>query len=134
MPYSIPSRLIKLVRERAQNRCEYCRMVQDIQGATFHIEHIVPLAKGGKTNSTNLALACPSCNLNKSDRVESIDPLTDRLAPLFNPRKDEWFDHFHYDRSEIIGITAIGRTTVILLKFNDERRLRIREIERLLGW
>ncbi len=59
MPYSIPGRLIKLVRERAQNRCEYCHMVQDIQGATFHIEHIIPRAKGGTTTGDNLALHAP---------------------------------------------------------------------------
>lgn len=34
-------------------------MHQSLQGATFHIEHIVPHTKGGAETLANLALACP---------------------------------------------------------------------------
>jgi hypothetical protein len=33
---------VRQVEDRAQQRCEYCRMHQALQGATFHVEHIVP--------------------------------------------------------------------------------------------
>lgn len=134
MSCSIPNRLIKLVRNRAQDRCEYCQMYQKIQGATFHIEHVAPIFKGGKTRSNNLALACPSCNFYKSSHTENEDPISGETVRLFHPRKDQWSDHFQYDGIKIVGVTEIGRATANLLRFNEERRLRIREVERLLGW
>lgn len=45
--------------------CEYC-------GTSclnnYHIDHIDPLSKNGKHELSNLAIACPSCNLQKSNR------------------------------------------------------------------
>jgi hypothetical protein len=123
----------RLVRERAQNRCEYYGMTQEIQGATFHIEHIVSRRKGGKDGADNLALACPSCNFQKSDHVESKDPETGEIVPLFHPRRDEWEEHFESEDLRIIGITPVGRATVALLNLNSERRLLIRGIEQALG-
>jgi 5-methylcytosine-specific restriction endonuclease McrA len=58
------------VEARARERCEYCRMHQSLQGATFHVEHIMPRARGGLTQLDNLAWACPSCNLHKSNRTD----------------------------------------------------------------
>ena len=49
-------------------------MGQAMQGATFHIEHVVPRSKGGASDEGNLALACPSCNLHKGDRMHAVDP------------------------------------------------------------
>jgi 5-methylcytosine-specific restriction endonuclease McrA len=60
-------------------------MHQSLQGATFHVEHITPEAHGGLTELNNLALACPSCNLKKSDRETAADPLTKKSVPLFHP-------------------------------------------------
>jgi 5-methylcytosine-specific restriction endonuclease McrA len=37
-----------------------------IDGATCHIDHIVPLSKGGTHTRDNIAPACPECNLRKS--------------------------------------------------------------------
>lgn len=105
-------------------------MHQLLQGATFHIEHIVPQSVGGPDTADNLALACPSCNLGKSDRVGVIDPATDQEVPIFNPRADRWNDHFAWDDDwRIIGLTPIGRATIVALNFNHPRRLRIREAE-----
>lgn len=61
----IPVFLRKLVIRRAGNRCEYCRLSQKGQEATFHIDHIVPMAADGRTVAENLALACVSCLLRK---------------------------------------------------------------------
>jgi len=73
---NIPAALATLVRDRAGHRCEYCGMSQSLQGATFHLKHIIPLTCGGATTAENLALACPSCNLHKSDRSHVLDPDT----------------------------------------------------------
>lgn len=86
--------VIRLVRTRAGLRCEYCKLHQELQGATFHIEHVMPQVQGGTDEEWNLALACPSCNLHKSNRIEIPDPDSTQLVRLFNPRVDRWVDHF----------------------------------------
>jgi 5-methylcytosine-specific restriction endonuclease McrA len=70
----VPEALSREVRERAGARCQYCLMHQSLQGATFHIEHIVPRSKGGTSDLENLALACPGCNLHKADKTTAVDP------------------------------------------------------------
>ncbi len=119
------------VQERAGGRCEYCRMHQSLQGATFHVEHIVPASRGGPTSLENLAWCCPSCNLHKSDRVRAIDPDTDQPAPLFHPRQDDWNAHFAWVDYRLTGRTATGRATIAALKLNAERRLLIRRAEEM---
>ncbi len=105
-------------------------MHQSLQGATFHIEHIVPQSAGGSDTADNLALSCPSCNLSKSNRVVVPDPQTNQEVPLFNPRTDRWLDHFTWDEDwRIVGLTPIGRATVAALNLNHPRRVTIREAE-----
>jgi hypothetical protein len=105
-------------------------MHQSLQGATFHVEHVVPQSAGGAATLDNLVLACPSCNLAKSDRVSARDSATNLDAPLFNPRTDRWADHFTWDESwRIVGLTPTGRATVVALDLNHWRRVRIREAE-----
>ncbi len=120
-----------LVRQRAGHRCEYCRMHQSLQGGTFHIEHVRPLARGGDSELPNLALACPGCNLHKSDRVEILDQTTGEVVPLFHPRQSNWHEHFDWDDFEIVGLTPIGRATIAALHFNVARRIRIRQAEKM---
>ena len=119
------------VQQRAAGRCEYCRMHQSLQGATFHIEHIIPRSRGGQSQLNNLAWACPSCNLHKSDRIDAPSPDTGETVLLFNPRTDSWNDHFRWDGYHITGLTAIGRATVDALFFNHDRKLKIRQAEAL---
>lgn len=123
-----------VVRERAESRCEYCLMHQDLQGATFHLEHVIPLARGGQTEIENLALACPSCNLHKSDCVEIVDEETGKITRIFHPRADSWSDHFAWSGYQIVGKTAIGRATILALDLNHPRRQRVRQAEELFGW
>jgi hypothetical protein len=54
---------MRLVEERAESRCEYCRMHQALQGATFHVEHIKPRADSGSDQLDNFAWACISAFL-----------------------------------------------------------------------
>lgn len=127
------SDMARYVESRAAGRCEYCRMHQSLQGATFHVEHVVPQSRGGHTQIENLAWACPSCNLHKADRVESVDLDTGNQVPLFNPRVDLWSAHFRWDGYRILGQTPIGRATVTALDFNHPRRIQIRRAEELFA-
>ena len=123
----------RLVAARAEGRCEYCRMSQALQGATFHTEHIIPQSAGGSDAADNLALACPSCNLAKSNRTTATDPDTATAVSLFHPRRDLWADHFAWDGSRVNGLTPTGRATVAALALNSPRRQLIRAAEGHFG-
>ena len=117
----IPTSLQRRVRLRAGDRCEYCRLAQAGQEATFHIDHVVPRAASGATVLENLALACVSCSLRKGARTTAIDPTTGEAMQLFHPRFHPWSDHFGASASgEILGLTAIGRATVAALSMNRD--------------
>jgi HNH endonuclease len=121
MPDKKPSaKLRKLVTERANHCCEYCRTPASYAPGYFEIEHIYPTSKGGLTIEINLTNACDGCNNPKSNKTESIDPATGKLAPLFHPRNDIWHEHFVWsaDSLEICGITPVGRATVEALMLN----------------
>jgi 5-methylcytosine-specific restriction endonuclease McrA len=111
--------LKKQVRERAGDVCEYCRLPQAAQEATFHIDHIQPRAAEGRTTLENLALACVTCSLKKSAKTHAIDVKTRKSVPLFHPRRDDWWNHFRWGTNcLLIGKTAIGRATVRALGMN----------------
>jgi len=120
-------------RARAAGRCEYCQMHESLQGATFHLEHIIPSSRGGLFTLDNIAWACPTCNLRKSDRVEGLDPESGTMASLFHPCSHRWLDHFEIDGYSIKGKTPTGRATVVLLDLNDAARIRIRQAEDVFG-
>jgi hypothetical protein len=126
--------VMRLVEERANGRCEYCRMHQALQGATFHVEHVRPRSRGGSSDIDNLAWCCPGCNLHKADRVEAHDPETGADVPLFHPRLDDWPEHFLWQGRLLIGRTPTGRATIAALDLNHARRELIRQAEGLFGW
>ena len=101
------------VRQRALNRCEYCRLPQSAQPfATFHVEHIIARQHGGTDEPENLCLACERCNAGKGPNLSGRDPETGNIERLFDPRHQEWPEHFQFCGPVIIGLTAIGRATV----------------------
>jgi 5-methylcytosine-specific restriction endonuclease McrA len=116
-----------LVRQRAENRCEYCQRRQvDSPLIPLHVEHIVPRRHGGTDSLDNLALACPECNLHKGSNLTGIDPGSNEVTRLFDPRRDRWQDHLAWEGPRIVGLTAIGRTTVRVLELNAPARTRVR--------
>ena len=123
--------IARLVETRADGRCEYCQMHQALQGATFHVEHIVPSSRYGTSELDNLAWCCPSCNLSKSDRIEVLDPDDGRTYSLFNPRTDSWSEHFQWDGYMLAAKTPLGRVTASALNLNHPRRILIRLAEKL---
>jgi hypothetical protein len=134
---AIASDVDRRVRTQAGQRCGYCLAPQHLVMARLEIEHIIPLAKGGNDDESNLWLACPICNGHKSDKVETVDPETGTPTALFNPRAFRWSDHFRWaeDGIRIIGTTAIGRATVAALRLNgDPDALMVRACWVMAGW
>jgi hypothetical protein len=122
------------VRQRAEYRCEYCGVHQRYYpDFTFHIEHIVARQHRGADAVENLALACHLCNNQKGPNLAGLDPDTGALTRVFHPRNDTWGEHFRQEESgQIVGLTAIGRTTVYVLGMNSGIRPHLRrEIRRL---
>jgi hypothetical protein len=118
----------ELVRQRAGQRCEYCRIHQEDDPLfAFHIEHIIAQQHGGTDSPSNLALACHQDNLHKGPNLTGIDPVTKKLSRLFNPRRHKWRRHFRWDGPILVGRTAIGRTTVAVLAMNLPHRITLRE-------
>jgi len=120
-------RLKRQVRERAGNRCEYCRTHQDDSPlSTLQIEHIIPRKHGGSDHLDNLALACLECNLHKGSNLAGIDPDSGQVIPSFHPRVEDWDDHFHWSGILIVGKTPTGRATASVLCMNSDDHLALR--------
>jgi len=119
----------ELVWRRAGNRCEYCRIPQEATPFfTFHVEHIIARQHVGETDDpARLALACNRCNAYKGPNLSSVDPVTQEIVPLFNPRQDSWDAHFTLQGGNVLGITPTGRVTVQLLKMNSPHRVELRQ-------
>ncbi len=115
---SVPERLRRQVQERAQGRCEYCLI--------HEADHVIAEKHGGATSLENLAWAWFYCNRFKGSDLASVDPASQKVVLLFNPRKQSWKRHFRLNGGRIEGMTASGRATVALLHLNDAERVAYR--------
>jgi uncharacterized membrane protein len=57
---------VKILR-RDGSRCRMCG-ASVANGAILHVDHIIPVSRGGRTIPENLQALCDSCNLGKSNR------------------------------------------------------------------
>jgi len=112
---------------RAAGRCEYCLLPQSAYEATFPIDHIIATQHRPDDSPENLALSCPKCNRKKGPNLVGIDPMTQALVRLYNPRTDLWSNHFRWNGPQVIGLTSCGRATIAVLDLNQVDRARLRE-------
>jgi hypothetical protein len=124
----IPANLRRLVRTRAQGRCEYCLIHENYRDQPHEVDHIIAEKHRGKTEPANLCLCCAVCNRYMGADLASVDPETEEMTFLFHPRRDAWAMHFVTENGRIDGITAKGRATVALLHFNDPLLVRARRL------
>ena len=104
--------------------------------ATRWLSHILPRSKSGQTEFPNLCFACHRCNEFKRSTTRLKDPLSGEMTALFHPRQQSWVDHFLWDATgiRIVGITAVGRVTLIALNMNNEVILDARRNWVRVGW
>jgi hypothetical protein len=122
------AQLVKAIRRIAGNACEYCRMPQSFYPTVpFPLDHIIARQHAGATTIANVALSCLHCNCHKGPNIAGIDPKTRRLTALYHPRRHKWARHFRWDGPILVGRTAIGRTTVVVLAMNDPDLVAVRQ-------
>ena len=124
------------VRQRAQNRCEYCLSHQNYILGRLQIDHIIPVVKGGTDSEDHLCLACELCNQYKWTKTEGVDPQTGRYVQLFHPRRQIWGEHFVWskDGTHILGTTSCGRATIQALQLNNALAITVRRNWIRAGW
>jgi hypothetical protein len=113
------------VRARARNRCEYCHLPEAMYLFRFQIDHIIAEQHEGRTISSNLCLACPRCNAKKGPNIAGR-ARGGRVIRLFNPRRDQWTDHFRWNGPVIQGRTPVRRATIAVLEINEPSAVEFR--------
>jgi HNH endonuclease len=123
------------VSDRAGRRCEYCRAPEEISGIRYHMDHVLPVARGGSYEIANRAFACPTCNQAKSVKTEFPDPFSSKRVKLFNPRIEDWQANFRFVPAtlQLEGLTPAGRATVKALNMNVNYQLEARSVWYELG-
>jgi hypothetical protein len=132
----LTTELRRQLLEVDDHRCAYCQTTQANSGYPMVLDHIVPRSQDGATQFDNLCFACHRCNEFKGATTALADPLTEVLTPLFHPRRHSWEEHFTWDEAgiRVMGLTAIGRVTVIALNINNEVILDARRNWVSVGW
>lgn len=118
----------KQIWERANGRCEYCRLPQGCTTLPHELDHIRARKHHGPSTLQNTCLACALCNAAKGSNAAGYDPDTDELVPLFNPRRDTWDEHFEWVGALLVGKTAVGRATIDVLRINGSERVAHRSL------
>lgn len=90
----IPAGLRRLVIERANGQCEYCRLPAAVSFYPYEVDHIIAEKHDGATEAGNLAYTCARCNRFKGTDLGSFDPQTREFTFLFNPRMQLWEEHY----------------------------------------
>jgi len=51
----------------AKPTCHYCSVILTKSDVTM--DHVLPIARGGKSTKGNVVIACKPCNINKKDQL-----------------------------------------------------------------
>jgi len=108
---SLPSwkRLRRQVKKRDESICQYC----GIEALVGHVDHVIPLSRGGTDTVDNLVWSCRPCNLSKNNKM--IDEWEYR--PGSGPAKEQVLDLSLNDidvRNELENIKAVGETRIMI--------------------
>jgi len=63
----IPSGIRKTILGEEKVCCHYCGIESTNALVDFHLDHIIPITRGGTSNLNNLIPSCPSCNQEKTN-------------------------------------------------------------------
>lgn len=66
------------IREQYRRQGGRCHWCGDKAGLDYHVDHVIPVSKGGSNGPDNLVIACPTCNLRKGSKLPH--EFSDRLC------------------------------------------------------
>lgn len=61
----LPAELLRRVYLRDRGRCQICQ--REVGPREWEADHVVPIARGGGNEITNLRVACRKCNRGRRD-------------------------------------------------------------------
>ena len=95
----IPWRLALRVWDECVGRCHYCD--SPLEPEITEIDHVIPLAKGGRTEFSNLVLACRPCNRWKGAQ-DYLSVITEMRCtpPVWT---DQWPDRWDWEAGRCLG-------------------------------
>lgn len=71
----VPKKIKRIVIERDKWTCQNCgqKVHDDLHWLPdkCHVDHIIPVSKGGSNDLDNLQVLCQACNLTKSKKVRA---------------------------------------------------------------
>ena len=109
----INNKLRSLVMIRDNSTCQMCGKNVKDDHIRVHIDHIVPLSWGGKTELDNLQVLCSNCNEGKKNYVESENPeLMSQIsqATSTKERLRLYFDFYKNKEIEVDKLAVIAKT------------------------
>jgi len=119
-------KLYESIDRHADPTCSGCdRQMSEIvwAGEKIHVDHLVPLARGGKDVAENLALKCARCNMVKGKRTEEefavLTEEHDQLIRLLaeradrGTRSDVWYNGVMTFTDRLIGWLTCSNRAVI---------------------
>jgi hypothetical protein len=118
--------LRQFVRDRASGCCEYCHFPEPHSFWLFQVDHIIAEKHFGLTTESNLAWSCYYCNSFKGPNLSGWDSQADEVVRLCHSRRDRWPDHFAWLGPLLIGLTSIGKVTIIVLNINHPDAVAVR--------
>jgi len=128
--------LLNRLQDVDNRHCAYSHTKEANTGQPMTVDHIISKSQGGKTVFENLCFACRCCNEFKRGQMTANDPLTGESVRLFHPRQHIWNEHFMWSESSVVlvGITAIGRATIVALRINNPVIVAARRRWVSVGW
>ena len=115
-----------MLQEDFDNMCGYCGKNSTIMNERFHIDHFVPKSfdSDRENDYYNLVLACPKCNLTKSNKWPTNDKTlaNDGRIGFVDPATEEYDIHMERDEQGYIrGLTPLGENVCKNLNFDVRR-------------
>lgn len=56
---------VQRIFEAQQGKCYYCKKTL----TKYHVDHVIPITRGGSNDPSNLVVTCPTCNLRKNNKL-----------------------------------------------------------------
>lgn len=111
------------VISRANKCCECCLKSNLVAYVSHQIDHIISLKHGGNNDIDNLAYACYLCNVNKGSDIGTVLLPERTFTRLYNPRTDNWNEHFEIFEGKFYPKTPIAEATIKILQLNEIERI-----------